>query len=285
MVAPAVPQERTNANAKIIGIFLAGAAVAVLLGVYGNEHTPTKEKPYTLFFTDTIHLKVWFATAALVLAVVQVLLAMRLYGKLHWPKQAPAWLGDAHRLVGIVAFGLTLPVAYHCLWALGFESVDMAGEDEHPRARPLHHGVLLLRRVRREGAVRARQGAAGMGAPRGRWSRVHHARRDLHHEQPLVLRRPPRGHPALLRISMGFKRFVNLMEIVVAVVALGFVVMLFANEPDGGGGAADSSPGASIFSASCAGCHGADGGGGVGPKLAGTRRSTTSPTRPTRSPW
>ena len=68
---------------------------------------------------------------------------------------------------------------------------------------------------------------------------------------------------------MGFKRFVNLMEIVVAVVALGFVVMLFANEPDGGGGAADSSPGARIFSESCAGCHGAEGGGGVGPKLAG----------------
>ncbi len=139
MVAPAVPQERTNANAKLIGIFLAGAAVAVLLGVYGNEHTPTKEKPYTLVFSDTIHLKVWFATAALVLAVVQVLLAMRLYGKLHWPTQAPAWLGDAHRLVGIVAFGLTLPVAYHCLWALGFQSVDMAGEDS---TRVLVHSLM-----------------------------------------------------------------------------------------------------------------------------------------------
>jgi mono/diheme cytochrome c family protein len=68
---------------------------------------------------------------------------------------------------------------------------------------------------------------------------------------------------------MGFKRFVNLMEIVVVVVALGFVVMLFANEPDGAGGTADSSPGATTFSESCAGCHGAEGGGGVGPKLAG----------------
>ena len=139
MAAPAVPQERTNANAKILGIFLAGAAVAVLLGVYGNEHTPTKEKSYSLFFSDTIHLKVWFATAAVVLAVVQVLLAMRLYGKLPWPRQAPTWLGDAHRLVGIVAFGLTLPVAYHCLWALGFESVDMAGESS---TRVLVHSIV-----------------------------------------------------------------------------------------------------------------------------------------------
>jgi mono/diheme cytochrome c family protein len=67
---------------------------------------------------------------------------------------------------------------------------------------------------------------------------------------------------------MGFKRFVNLIEIVVAVVALGFVVMLFANQPESGE-ATDSSPGATIFNASCAGCHGATGGGGVGPKLSG----------------
>ncbi len=70
----------------------------------------------------------------------------------------------------------------------------------------------------------------------------------------------------------GFTRFVNLMEIVVAVVALGFVVMLFANQPgDGGGGgeATDSSPGATIYAQSCASCHGAEGGGGVGPALAG----------------
>ncbi len=40
------------------------------------------------------------------------------------PRTAPPWLGDAHRLTGIVAFGLTLPVAYQCLWALGFQSTD-----------------------------------------------------------------------------------------------------------------------------------------------------------------
>jgi mono/diheme cytochrome c family protein len=70
----------------------------------------------------------------------------------------------------------------------------------------------------------------------------------------------------------GFKRFVNVIEVVVAVVAVAFIVMLFANQPDDGGDAsgADASPGAAIYSESCAGCHGADGGGGVGPQLAGT---------------
>ena len=68
---------------------------------------------------------------------------------------------------------------------------------------------------------------------------------------------------------MGFKRFVNIIEIVVGIAALAFVIALFVNEPDGGGGAASTSPGAAVFAASCAGCHGADGGGGVGPQLAG----------------
>jgi hypothetical protein len=92
--------------------------------VYSNVHDPTGEKPYTLFFSDTIHLKVWFATAVVVLAVVQVLLGARLFDKIHVPRHAPPWLGDAHRLVGTVAFALTLPVAYQCLWGLGFQSTD-----------------------------------------------------------------------------------------------------------------------------------------------------------------
>ena len=78
-------------------------------GVYGRVHDPTREQPYTLFFTSTINLKVWFATAALVLAAVQVMLALRMYGKVHVPRSAPPWLGDAHRLVGTLAFALTLP--------------------------------------------------------------------------------------------------------------------------------------------------------------------------------
>lgn len=124
MAAPAIEPRRVSAPTKLLGIGLAGAAVALALGVYGDVHTPTGEKPYTLFFSDTIQLKVWFATAAMLVAVLQVLLAMRIYGRLGWPKQEPSWLGDAHRLAGTVAFVLTLPVAYHCLWSLGFQSTD-----------------------------------------------------------------------------------------------------------------------------------------------------------------
>jgi mono/diheme cytochrome c family protein len=62
---------------------------------------------------------------------------------------------------------------------------------------------------------------------------------------------------------MTFKQVVKVVEAAALVAALVFVIMLFANE---GGG--EASPGAAIFSNSCASCHGADGGGGLGPKLA-----------------
>jgi len=66
-----------------------------------------------------------------------------------------------------------------------------------------------------------------------------------------------------------FKRFVNAVEIV-GLLAVGvFVVMLFVNEPDGGDAASagGGGPGAELYSANCARCHGSDGGGGVGPQL------------------
>jgi hypothetical protein len=133
-VADAAPVRSGGASARrLVGVLLVGGAVSVALGVYGRAHDPTHEQPYTLFFSGTIQLKVWFATAALALAIVQVLLGLRLFDKISVPRRAPAWLGDAHRLVGTLAFLLTLPVAYQCLWALGFQSTD---------TRVLVHSVL-----------------------------------------------------------------------------------------------------------------------------------------------
>ena len=125
MTQPAVAAPR-SVNVRLLGLVLAGAAVAVAVGVYGKVHDPTQEQPYTLFFSNTINLKVWFATVAIVLAAVQLVLAGRLYGKINWPwpGDTPTWLGDVHRLIGVLAFLFSLPVAYHCLWGLGFQSTD-----------------------------------------------------------------------------------------------------------------------------------------------------------------
>jgi Family of unknown function (DUF6529) len=98
-----------------------GAAIAVAFGVYARVHNPTGEAVVVLFFTDQIQLKAWFATVSVVLAVGQVLSALWMYGKLG-STPAPSWLGDAHRLAGTTAFLFSLPVAYHCLWSLGYEA-------------------------------------------------------------------------------------------------------------------------------------------------------------------
>jgi hypothetical protein len=55
-------------------------------------------------------------------ALVQIVTALWVYGKLPW--NAPEWLGTFHRISGRLAFLVSLPVAYHCLWSLGFQDTD-----------------------------------------------------------------------------------------------------------------------------------------------------------------
>lgn len=67
---------------------------------------------------------------------------------------------------------------------------------------------------------------------------------------------------------MSFKRIVTVVELIAVVAVAVFVIGLFTNEPDV---KESSSPGATIYAASCARCHGADGSGGnVGVTLAGS---------------
>jgi len=102
-------------------LFLAGAAVSVLVGVYGKVHDPTGENALTFFFDEQITMKAWFATVAVLSVLVQITSALRLYGRLG-TGSPPAWLGDVHRLSGTLAFVFSLPVAYHCLWSIGFNA-------------------------------------------------------------------------------------------------------------------------------------------------------------------
>lgn len=118
--AAAVERPRPQGRGRIALILLVGAAVAVGLGVYGRVHDPTGRSLVTLFFTRTINLKVWFATVAFAAALFQLGSALRIYGKIG-SGRAPKWLRPGHRASGTVAFLFAIPVAYHCLWALGFQ--------------------------------------------------------------------------------------------------------------------------------------------------------------------
>lgn len=113
---------RATARYRLLLPLVGGAAVSIALGIYGRVHDPTGHALFTLFFTRTLNLKAWFATVAVLFAVVQVLTAARIYGKIRFPAHAPSWLGDFHRLCGTLAFLFSLPVAFHCLWSLGFNA-------------------------------------------------------------------------------------------------------------------------------------------------------------------
>jgi hypothetical protein len=110
--------ERSPAPRLLAAVGL-GAAVALTLGIYGRVHDPSQELVFTLVFSSTIAMKVWLASIALAFAVVQVVTALWVYGRLPWT--APSWLGTVHRISGRMVFLVSLPVAYHCLWSLGFQ--------------------------------------------------------------------------------------------------------------------------------------------------------------------
>ena len=99
---------------KVLVPLLAGAAVAVVLGVYGNVHDPAGKGAIDLVFIRTVVLKVYLASAAAVIAIFQLLSALRLYGKISIPAVLPPWLGAVHRVTGTIAFLLVTIVAYHC---------------------------------------------------------------------------------------------------------------------------------------------------------------------------
>ncbi len=107
--------------ARLLPLIAIGAAVSVSLGVYGRVHTPTGQGIATFGFPAVLPMKAWFTTGAAALGLAQLLSAVWMWGRLPGAGTAPGWVGPVHRWFGTAAFVLTIPVAYHCLWALGFQ--------------------------------------------------------------------------------------------------------------------------------------------------------------------
>jgi hypothetical protein len=127
---PVPKQDPVSRRLIIIG--LVGGAVSLTLGIYANAHTPSSDLVITLGFANTITMKVWLTTIAVIFAVVQLITALWMYGRLPLGP-APASLGTVHRISGRLAFLLSLPVAYHCLYQLGWQ---------HTSTRVLLHSLL-----------------------------------------------------------------------------------------------------------------------------------------------
>ncbi len=86
----------------------------------------------TTVFSTTIAAKAWLATVALALVVVQLTTAARIYGKLSFLPDRGLAIARLHRWSGRIAFLFTLPVFFHCVTILGFQT---------PSARVAVHSV------------------------------------------------------------------------------------------------------------------------------------------------
>jgi hypothetical protein len=114
------PPVSTSANATLLVLLAIGAAVSITLGVYARAHEPTFIAVNLAGFSGPLAAKAWLTTGAAVMAIVQLVSALAIYGKLGIT--APSWAGMLHRWSGRVAFLLAVPVAIHCLYAVGFDS-------------------------------------------------------------------------------------------------------------------------------------------------------------------
>ena len=96
--------------------------------------TSTYTDIMTSVFSSTIASKAWFATAAIALAGVQVLTGARIFGKLERVVRiGRPHVNRVHRWSGRLAVLCTLPVAFHCIFILGFQTTN---------ARVLAHSIL-----------------------------------------------------------------------------------------------------------------------------------------------
>lgn len=107
---------------RLIAIAAAGGALSLTLGVYGRLHLPTGEAIFDFGFPNPLSMKAWLTTVAAVLALVQAATAAWMWGRLPGLGSPPAWVAPSHRWTGTFAFLFSLPAAYHCLWALGFQT-------------------------------------------------------------------------------------------------------------------------------------------------------------------
>jgi Family of unknown function (DUF6529) len=115
--------ERSNFRGVLVALGI-GSLVMIAVGVYGSVHTPTNQAFSLAGFSSGLHAKAWLGSIAFVLAVVQVLSALAMWGRLPGVRGDGRVVGILHRWSGRLAVLVSLPVAAHCLYALGFQGFD-----------------------------------------------------------------------------------------------------------------------------------------------------------------
>jgi len=125
MSEPAATQRisTSKGGAAVLTAVVLGAAVAIGLGVFGKLHEPQYFSVNLAGFSSGLAVKAWLSTVAILLALFQLVSAFAMYRLIPGGK-APAWMGTAHVWSGRLAVLVSVPVAVHCLYALGFQDYD-----------------------------------------------------------------------------------------------------------------------------------------------------------------
>jgi Family of unknown function (DUF6529) len=121
-VPTAAANARPGAGLAVLTAVVVGALVAVGLGVFGKVHEPRFFALNVAGFSSGTAVKSWLATLAILLALFQLVFAFVMYRLI--PGGRTAWIATAHVWSGRLAVLATVPVAVHCLYALGFGSYD-----------------------------------------------------------------------------------------------------------------------------------------------------------------
>ena len=118
----AVPAEPSGTKiGPVVVAFVIGTGVSIGLGVYGRLHTPSGHAVNIAGFSSGAAAKAALASVVMALVIVQTVTAMGLFGRI--PLRGD-WVGTVHRWSGRLAVLISVPVAVHCLYALGFQAYD-----------------------------------------------------------------------------------------------------------------------------------------------------------------
>jgi hypothetical protein len=120
--APVHPRTRL---AALLVPTVVGVAISVGLGAYARLHEGTGTAINLAGFSSGLAAKSWLTTAAFVLVLVQLWTSMRMYGRIGKRRPAGPRTATLHRWSGRLAVLLTIPVAVHCLYALGYSDANL----------------------------------------------------------------------------------------------------------------------------------------------------------------
>ena len=133
--------QKMNPQTAVLTAIAIGALVSVGIGAYGAAHPPGKVAINVAGFSSFLSVKSWLATLALVLGIVQVVTALKIFGKIQGNSRTAAFV---HRWSVRAAVVASIPVATHCLYVAGFMATD-ARVLLHSLAGTFFYGVFTMK--------------------------------------------------------------------------------------------------------------------------------------------